>query len=318
MGGAVDAIEDAFSSGYDAIEDAVSDVYEEVVAPVWRPINEAIISPWYDPIEAAVAAEADRIEAQIAAEAKRLEERAAAEFDRWEADVARSFDEIERWGQDFNKFIDDAARWTSDLGKGLEFLVKAAMNGDMKALLYIAVLVVSIVIAVVFPPASGLAAWAAGLVVGLSTTLAVVVWVTVYAATVLSWLYGVYNVMMMLDGIADLGDMLKRGGKKAILGLSLELEKMVARGRVATVSSAFNGQMSMWMAGGDLYDSMKAGDIAFKPDGNLNSQVFLGLPNMNSGTKFSRYQSGSIGDFASTKTNALAGDMFFSGTALVA
>ena len=42
------------------------------------------------------------------------------------------------------------------------------------------------------------------------------------------------------------------------------------------------GQMNRWMAGGDLYDAPRAGDVMFNVAGNLNTVRFLGLQDTNS------------------------------------
>lgn len=42
-----------------------------------------------------------------------------------------------------------------------------------------------------------------------------------------------------------------------------------------------SGDMGDWMAGGNMYDSPRAGNILFNPLGSLNTTVFLGLNNQN-------------------------------------
>lgn len=42
-----------------------------------------------------------------------------------------------------------------------------------------------------------------------------------------------------------------------------------------------SGDMGDWMAGGNMYDSPRAGNILFNPLGSLNTTVFLGLDNQN-------------------------------------
>lgn len=42
-----------------------------------------------------------------------------------------------------------------------------------------------------------------------------------------------------------------------------------------------SGDMGDWMAGGNMYDSPRAGNILFNPLGSLNTTVFLGLENQN-------------------------------------
>lgn len=42
-----------------------------------------------------------------------------------------------------------------------------------------------------------------------------------------------------------------------------------------------SGEMGDWMAGGNMYDSPRAGNILFNPLGSLNTTVFLGLDNQN-------------------------------------
>ena len=341
----------------DDVRENVVDPVADFVGDVGTSVYQQVVYPVYSAVETAAqqaAAEAERVAQAAAAEAKRLEERTAAEFSRFEDRVEK---ELDRWEEDLSKAfqqVGDAiwdvtmyypAEWTlsatdfifeglgfhsptkflKGLNTGLRYIHSGAIRGKKDEMIMAGVIIVSVVLTIMTAGAAGAAfgniIGGIGYIsggAGIAMTLYATAWVAYNVLIVLSWLYGLYNLIGMAMDISDFGNMLRKGGTKGLAKIVIELDKQQSRMRISAVSNAFNGQMSMWMAGGDLYDSMKAGDISFKVDGNLNSQVFLGLPNTNQGTKFSNYANGNIGNFYSTKHNAMAGDMFFSGTKLVA
>ena len=81
--------------------------------------------------------------------------------------------------------------------------------------------------------------------------------------------------------------------------------------RLGFTNDFINGKKHLWMAGGDLYDSPKAGDMLFNVTGNLNTTAFLGLENKNDSV-WSQWQRGMYGDLHKKTFGNMAGDNFFS------
>lgn len=201
-------------------------------------------------------------------------------------------------------------RRIEDIGKGLEYLTKESFDGNWKAALGLTVSIASIVLAGYSLYKAFSAAFdVAGLFsdFGGENLLSGFVSATIYATAVVGIvslaIYSIYSVVMQF---ADLGEALRNMKNAPQIA-----ERIQNQMRLDYTSSWINGSMGLWMAGGMLYDAPRAGDVQFKPDGNLNTLVFLGKQNLNT-SKFGMYQHGHIGRYNDMRMPHLAGHEFFS------
>ena len=86
--------------------------------------------------------------------------------------------------------------------------------------------------------------------------------------------------------------------------------QMSVEERVGYINDFMNGSMNLWMAGGILYDSPRAGDTMFNVTGDMNTTKFLGIKNNNS-NKWSEWNSDRYHDYQKKVFGNLAGSDFF-------
>jgi len=160
---------------------------------------------------------------------------------------------------------------------GTEYLLHAGISGDWKAFAQLGVLAASIVFAV----------YDGG---------------TTFVSTI-SAIYTIYGVTINLEGI--------QLSRLAYARMLKSIQTMKNSMALAFVNSWINGSMNMWMAGGMLYDSPKAGDILFNPTGSLKTTKFLGLQDANQ-NKWYQWNFGKYHNFQKKVYGNMAGDVFFS------
>lgn len=195
----------------------------------------------------------------------------------------------------------------SDINTGISYLSHAAVNGDWHAVLQLSILVGTVAITVMTfgatAPATSALLAAYGIGVTSSAILMGVYYTTLYAGLAMS-IYSLYGVAI---SVAELGAMVARGGVASIFN---QLNGIKDSMNLALVNGWINGSANLWMAGGILYDSPKAGDILFNPTGDLNTTKFLNIPNKNS-NEWSKWNLGKMHDFQASTYGNLAGSDFF-------
>lgn len=162
---------------------------------------------------------------------------------------------------------------------GVRFLSHEALDGNWKAALMLGAAVVSLWLAI---PSGGMS------------------------------LIGFINLASTLYGItmsmSEVGRMVTMMGQDGFIKYLQEIRDMMA---LAFTNAWINGSMNMWMAGGALYDSPKAGDVLFNTTGSLKTTKFLNLQEENN-TTWSNWSLGRYAEFQQKTFGNLAGDTFFS------
>jgi hypothetical protein len=189
----------------------------------------------------------------------------------------------------------DLERSVSDFGKGFEYTWDAWMHGDWKAGLNVIMSIASIGAAAYamylwFPVAGTFAGTVGDIVIG-----------GIMAAVFASAIATLTSVFFQYEAI---GNAIRNNNMKGLMKGAINYKNDM---NSEYTFSWVNSTMTLWMAGGVLYDSPRAGDVMFKPEGNLNTTVFLGMQNRNI-SSFDKYRTGTIGQLS---TDKLAGSMLF-------
>ena len=140
---------------------------------------------------------------------------------------------------------------------------------------------------------------AIGSVIALSETAAIALIAAGYVAAI----YSIYGISLSL---AMIGNYINNPSRLAAIA-SRARDAM----NIAFTNAWINGSMNMWMAGGILYDSPKAGDLLFNVTGDLNTTKFLNAENKNT-TTWSNWNNGKYHEFERKVFGNMAGDEFFS------
>jgi len=209
---------------------------------------------------------------------------------------------------------DDVFDFARDINTGMEYLTDQALTGDLNAIGQLIVVAGSIALTVASfgSTAPATSAVLAGISAGMTSgATALLLYNVVMITTVAMSVYSLYGIAV---SFAELGAMIASGG---LMSLFSQLNTIKDAMNLATVNSWVNGTMGRWMAGGELYDAPRAGDLLFNPTGTQNTTKFLGLQDTNSNFYI---QTSILGHFHTPhklKFGAKAGDEGFSVSSLV-
>lgn len=195
----------------------------------------------------------------------------------------------------------------SDALTGITYLSHEAISGNWDAVLQLAVLAGSVAMTVMTFGSTAPATSAVLASYGLGITSSTVLMGVYYATYAIGLSMSIYSLYGIVISIAELGVMIAKGGVSSLFN---QLNAMKDAMNLAFVNSWINGSMNLWMAGGQLYDSPKAGDVLFNPTGDLNTTRFLNRPNRNDNT-WSRWNLGKYHDYQKQVFGNLAGNDFF-------
>ena len=228
-------------------------------------------------------------------------------------DVLHKMAEIDFDILDFNieamDFITDdilgiSGAWTmlENISTAGRYVTHGIIEGDKQAI-KVGVIVAIAVIATIYSVGAASPYLAAALAWGIPTVgagLLVVFAVVSIAASI----YSLYGLAVSLS---DLGEMIKAGSIHSIYTAYAESRSAMD---LAFTNAWINGSMNMWMPGGVLYDSPRAGDIRFNVDGHLGTTHFLNMQDLNT-SKWSEWKNGNYHEYATETFGNLAGDTFF-------
>jgi len=204
------------------------------------------------------------------------------------------FEVINDFRHDFNEVLFDALNditldqgifdFALDINTASRGTWDAAIAGDLKAILYIAITGVSL----------------------MTGTYAIATNSFSSALSIVEILGSMSNIISTMSSLMITGSI----SVLEYINMKNTLDGIVNAMNLAFVNSWINGSMNFWMAGGILYDSPKAGDILFNPTGDLNTTKFLNIPNKNSNA-WMKWNSGKMHDFQKSTFGNLAGNEFF-------
>ena len=184
-----------------------------------------------------------------------------------------------------------------NLNDGLAWIEKGILRGNWQAIKAGAMIAVAIVVTIVTWSPYALAN-EIGAVIALSQSGAYAL-IAIQYALLLSSVYGI------AVSIATIGKYINNP-----YSLIAKLQQIRDSMNLAYVNGFINGTMNMWMAGGVLYDSPRAGDVMFKIDGHLGTTRFLNLEDKNQSV-FHDWVNNKYHEFAKKSYGQLAGDEFF-------
>lgn len=173
--------------------------------------------------------------------------------------------------------ISGAFDFLYNVNDGLEYIAYGIVEGDEKAIAVGAMVALSVVLTVVsFGTAAPMMAQSLTALMylagggGLGLAMGAVA-----VGMVALGIYSIYSITLPL---ADIGKALNAGGMAGVTKLA---EKVRSDMNLDYVNMNINGALSLWMAGGVLYDAPRAGGVLFNVTGSLNTTQFLGLQNNN-------------------------------------
>lgn len=192
--------------------------------------------------------------------------------------------------------------------QGINYLAHQTLDGNWKAALQLAVVIGLVWLTVASMGATSGATTAVTGAYAAGVTSTAVLMTAYYGVLYIGLAMSIYSLYGITVALSDLGKIISAGGTTSFFR---ELANQADAMRLSFVNSWINGRMNLWMAGGVLYDSPRAGDVLFNPTGDLNTTQFLSRPDTNSNT-WSKWNNGEMHDFQSSVNGNLAGDEFFS------
>ncbi|MGB3988527.1 MAG: SPASM domain-containing protein [Minisyncoccales bacterium] len=264
-----DARDDIVAPIYDATEDALLDLREDVIAPIYDPISDAV----YDYRDEIIAPIYDYATYNL------------IELTYGFVDI--QLDLIDKALSSVG--IEGSMQFLQNFNTGMKYITHGVAKGDTKSIA-VAVMIVAAVATVIITAGAastlmsalvGEMGVGAAIAAGSLTAMEVTIYSAYIAfefATIASAMYGIYTTAAVVE---QLGHDIEKYGMSAISNFLYNAAEMKKAIDAAYVSASINGSMSLWMAGGELYDAPRAGNVLFNPAGNLNTVRFLGLEDRN-------------------------------------
>lgn len=173
--------------------------------------------------------------------------------------------------------IEGSMKFLQNLNEGANYLAHGILNGDWDAIK--AGALIAIMVVITWFTAGATADRASMFIVNILgeylITNAVALQVIYYSTIIAQIAFATYGALLP---IAEIGKAVVRGNVAPIFKVASDMRAAM---NLSLVTSAINNTKDRWMAGGDLYDAPRAGDVLFNPTGVQNTTKFLGLQDQN-------------------------------------
>ena len=198
--------------------------------------------------------------------------------------------------------ISGSTKFLRNLSTGVHAILRGIGDGNWQAI-KMGIMIAVLVVVTILSWGAASPYLAAALAYGVPTAGAALL-VTLAVISVASSIYSIYG---MAVSIADIGEAIRNGSTAGVIKAAMESK---AQMDLAFVNGWINGSMNMWMAGGILYDSPRAGDVLFNVTGSQKTTKFLNIQGSNS-NNWQAWDIGRYHDYQKKVFGNLAGSDFF-------